>query len=99
MINEAQLVLAEKRTSLAALRTGLALVGLPMAVMSFLIVMSEHYHLEQVWIYLLPIAVVCTAMATLGGYMCWRAVVRIHRADAHLAHLKSISQEVGEQLE
>jgi Na+/melibiose symporter-like transporter len=99
MINEAQLVLAEKRTSLAALRTGLALLGLPLAIVSFLIAMSEHYQIARVWGYLLPVMVVCTALGVLGVYMCWRAVKRIHRADDHLADLKNMSPEVGHQLD
>jgi uncharacterized membrane protein YidH (DUF202 family) len=98
MINEAQLVLAEKRTSLAALRTGMALLGLPMAIISFLIAMSEHYHVGKVLIFLLPVVAVCTVMATVGAYLCWRAITRIHRADTHLAELKEKSPEVGEQL-
>ena len=38
VINEVQLILAEKRTSLASLRTGIAVFALPLTVLSFLIV-------------------------------------------------------------
>lgn len=88
MINEAQLVLAEKRTSLAALRTGLALLGLPLAIVSFLIAMSKHYHVAQVWGYLVPVLAVCGALGVLGVLVCWRALKNLHKADQHLAILK-----------
>jgi uncharacterized membrane protein YidH (DUF202 family) len=88
MINEAQLVLAEKRTSLAALRTGLALLGLPLAIVSFLIAMSKHYHVDQVWGYLVPVLLICIVLGILGIFVCWRALKNLHKADQHLAVLK-----------
>jgi uncharacterized membrane protein YidH (DUF202 family) len=99
MINEAQLVLAEKRTSLAGLRTGLALLGLPLAVVSFLIAMSKHYHVSQVWAYLLPVLVVCAGLGILGVYLCWRSVKNLQRADAHLTVLKNQCSTVHMELD
>jgi uncharacterized membrane protein YidH (DUF202 family) len=99
MINEAQLVLAEKRTSLATLRTGLALLGLPLAIVSFLIAMSRHYHVSQVWGYLLPVLVVCAGLGSLGVYLCLRAVRQLQRADVHMAALKAESSEVDLQID
>ncbi|KMY67079.1 hypothetical protein AAU61_14185 [Desulfocarbo indianensis] len=98
-INEAQLILAEKRTSLAALRTGLALLGLPMALVSFLVAMSGHYQAENVLAFLVPLLIICLALASLGVYLCWRAVLHLHRADARLARLKNFSQEIKEDLD
>ncbi len=99
MINEAQLVLAEKRTSLAGLRTGLALLGLPLAIVSFLIAMSKHYHVSQVWGYLLPVLVVCAGLGALGVYLCWRSVKNLQKADAHIAVLKSQCSVVNVDLD
>ena len=47
IIGKAQLVLAEKRTSLATLRTGIAVFVLPLSVISFLIATSKHYDFFQ----------------------------------------------------
>jgi Na+/melibiose symporter-like transporter len=99
MINEAQLVLAEKRTSLAGLRTGLALLGLPLAIVSFLIAMSKHYHADQVWGYLLPVLIVCAGLGVLGVYVCVRSVRHLHKADVHMNLLKAQSMDVDLQLD
>ncbi|MGA8239636.1 MAG: hypothetical protein WB818_03615, partial [Desulfobacterales bacterium] len=48
IINEAQLILAEKRTSLAALRTGITVFALPLSVLSLLIVTSKFYDVVHV---------------------------------------------------
>jgi len=42
IINEGQLILAEKRTSLAVIRTGIAVFALPLSVLSLLIVTSKY---------------------------------------------------------
>ena len=42
LINEIQLILAEKRTSLAAMRTGIAVFVLPLSVLSVLVATSEY---------------------------------------------------------
>lgn len=92
-------MLAEKRTSLASLRTGLALLGLPLAIVSFLIAMSKHYHVSQVWGYLVPVLLVCVGMGTLGVYLCWRAMKQLQKADAHMANLKAQFAEVDMDLD
>ena len=43
LINEIQLILAEKRTSLAAMRTGIAVFVLPLSVLSVLVATSKYY--------------------------------------------------------
>lgn len=43
IINEVQLLLAEKRTSLAVMRTGIAMLALPLSVISVLIATSKYY--------------------------------------------------------
>jgi len=43
IINEVQLLLSEKRTSLSTLRTGIAIFAFPLSVLSVLIATSRHY--------------------------------------------------------
>ena len=55
IINEVQLLLAEKRTSLATRRTGIAVFVLPMSVLSVLIATSRFYDIIHVMHLLLPL--------------------------------------------
>src|SRR6185295_7931753 len=48
IINEVQLLLSEKRTSLSTLRTGIAIFAFPLSVLSLLIATSRAYDLKQV---------------------------------------------------
>jgi hypothetical protein len=45
IIAEIQLLLAEKRTSLAVLRTGITMAILPLSVMSLLVATSRYYEM------------------------------------------------------
>jgi len=56
-INEAQLVLAEKRTSLSVMRTGIAVLALPLSVMSVLIATSKYYDVINVLFFLIPLGI------------------------------------------
>jgi uncharacterized membrane protein YkgB len=54
IFGEIQVLLAEKRTALAALRTGIAVFALPLSVLSTLIATSRYYSIERVMPLLLP---------------------------------------------
>ena len=89
IINEAQLILAEKRTSLSTLRTGIAVMALPMTVLSFLIAASRYYQAGKVLSLLIPLVLLCLALSALGVYLVVRAVLKLRHADRVLAQLKS----------
>ena len=88
VINEAQLILAEKRTSLAVLRTGIAVLVLPLSVSSLLIVTSKYYDIIHVMHLFLPLMILCTILAILGGYLIIRSIVRIHHYDRLMKNIK-----------
>lgn len=88
VINEIQLLLAEKRTSLAFLRTGIAVIALPLSLVSFLIATSEHYRLIRVWPLLTPLLLACLVLVAFGVYLIRSAVVKIRHADHILQKLK-----------
>src|SRR6266516_1286880 len=48
IFGEIQVLLAEKRTALASLRTGIAVFALPLSVLSALIATSRYYSMETV---------------------------------------------------
>lgn len=98
-INEAQLVLAEKRTSLAVMRTGIAVLVLPMSVMSVLIATSKYYDVFQVLYLLVPLGILNLALVGFGGYLIIRSIVRIRHYDRLLHEIKLKHSVVGEFIE
>ncbi len=87
-INEVQLLLAEKRTALAVLRTGVALVALPMSIISFLIATSKYYVTLQVLHLLLPLGLLCLILGGFGGYMIFSSMKRMRRYDRLIHEIK-----------
>ncbi len=87
-INEAQLILAEKRTTLSVLRTGIAVFALPLTVLSFLIATSRYYVVSDVLYFLIPVLVLCAILGFLGAYLIVRSAVKIRRHERHIEALK-----------
>ncbi len=103
IFNEAQFLLAEKRTQLATLRTGLAVLAVPLSLETFLIVTSRYYHADQnVWILVLVHAV-CLLLLGLGAYLIGRGLKRLRRCGSALTQLRrknviltELEQEAGQ---
>lgn len=96
LINEIQLLLAEKRTYLALLRTGIAVLALPLSLLGFLIATSEHYLVMQVWPLLVPLLLGCAAMAIFGIALIRSAVLKIRRAEDLIRRLKQKNPNIAE---
>lgn len=88
IINEIQLILAEKRTSLATMRTGIAVFVLPLSVLSILVATSGHYDFNRMLPLLIPIFVLCGGLVVLGVYLVHRAVLKIRKFDRMVTNLK-----------
>ena len=88
IINEVQLLLAEKRTSLAAMRTGIAVFALPLSVLSVLIATSKYYDITHVLHLLVPLLLISTALVFLGAYLIIRAIIKIRHVDRIILELK-----------
>ena len=84
-----QLLLAEKRTAMALLRTGIAVMVLPMSVISFLVATSRLYDILHVNYLVIPLLVVAGLLIVLSGYLILRAVLQLHFYDRSLKRLKS----------
>ena len=97
--NEVQLLLAEKRTSLSALRTGIAVFAFPLSVLSVLIATSKSYDVHEVLHWLVPLVLLNLGLTALGIYLITRAVVRIQHYDRLLDKLKSKSARLAELLD
>ncbi|MEO8122768.1 MAG: hypothetical protein ABI633_01835 [Burkholderiales bacterium] len=82
VFSEVQLLLAEVRTALSLMRTGIAVLVLPLSVFSVLVATSRYYDVLNVLSFLLPLAILCTVLMLFGGYLIihsWHKVRRIDR--------------------
>jgi uncharacterized membrane protein YidH (DUF202 family) len=77
IFGEIQVLLAEKRTALAGLRTGIAVFALPLSVLSALIATSRYYSIERVMPLLLPLMLLNLGLVVLGTWLVFRSVHRI----------------------
>jgi uncharacterized membrane protein YkgB len=98
VINEVQLLLAEKRTSLATMRTGIAVFTLPLSVLSILIATSRYYEITQVLPLLLPLLLICGALVLLGCYLVVRAIQRIRHQERLILAIKRRNGWIAEFL-
>jgi len=95
-INEAQLLLAEKRTSLAVMRTGIAVLALPLSVMSVLIATSKYYGVLHVLHFLIPLGILNFALIVLGAYLIIHSIIRMRHYDHLIREIKLKHSIIGE---
>lgn len=96
IINEVQLILAEKRTSLASMRTGIAVFALPLSLIGLLIATSKYYDLIHVLPLIIPLAIMLTALIILGGYLIVQALRAIYRQDRMIHQLKTCHSKLSD---
>jgi uncharacterized membrane protein YidH (DUF202 family) len=99
VFDEIQLILAEKRTALSALRTGIAIFALPLSVLSVLIATSKYYDVLNVLHFLVPLLVLNLALIVLGAYLVLHAMLRIRRYDRHIQELKRQHSVIAQFIE
>jgi uncharacterized membrane protein YkgB len=99
IINEVQLLLAEKRTSLATMRTGITVFVLPLSVLSVLIATSRYYDIIQVMHFIIPLLAICVALVLLGSYLIIRAVIRMRHHDSLIMQLKRKHRWIAEYID
>jgi uncharacterized membrane protein YidH (DUF202 family) len=99
VINEIQLILAEKRTSLAAMRTGIAVFVLPLSVLSVLVATSKYYDFIHVMHLIVPLLFICAGLIFLGSYLIIRSVTRLHRYDRLILDIKRKHSKIAEFLD
>jgi len=98
-INEVQLILAEKRTSLAVMRTGIAMLALPLSVMSVLIATSQYYDVLHVLHFLVPLGALNLALIVFGAYLIIRSIIRMRHYDRLIHEIKLKHSVIGEFIE
>lgn len=88
VINAVQLILAEKRTSLAGLRTGIAVCAIPLSLAGALIATSKYYDVLDVMHLFIPFVVLNLLLVVLGVYLIVRAITKLRREDRMIRAIK-----------
>jgi uncharacterized membrane protein YidH (DUF202 family) len=99
IFGEIQVLLAEKRTALAALRTGIAVFALPLSVLSALIATSRYYSMEKVMPLLAPLLLLNLGLVVLGCWLVFRSIHRIHHFENRIRELSQKYRSIGEFIE
>lgn len=95
LMNRVQVILAEKRTSLAVLRTGIGLLTLPMTIVAFLVTTSSFWDPLENLVFLIPLFVLNTALAAMGIALVARAWRRIRNFDRAIEAIKKHANTLG----
>jgi uncharacterized membrane protein YidH (DUF202 family) len=88
LLDEIQVVLAEKRTSLSIMRTGIAVITLPLSVLTILVVTSKYYRVFEILTLFIPLVVLCLGLTVWGVYLIVKASKSIRHYDAMIRKLK-----------
>jgi Na+-transporting NADH:ubiquinone oxidoreductase subunit NqrE len=88
VIQEMQLLLAEKRTALSTLRTGIAIFAFPLSVLSVLIATSKNYELHAVLHWLLPMLAINCGLIGLAVFLIVRGLRKLSHYDSLIAEYK-----------
>ena len=98
-VQEAQLILAEKRTSLAVMRTGIAVLVLPLSVMSVLIATSKYYDVFHVLHFLIPLVILSFGLIIFGAYLIILSIIRMRHYDRLIHEIKKEHSVIGKFIE
>ena len=99
ILGEIQVLLSEKRTALASLRTGIAVFALPLSVLSALIATSRYYSMEKVMPLLAPLLLLNLGLVVLGCWLVFRSIHRIHHFEARIRELSQKYRSIAQFIE
>ena len=99
IFGEIQVLLAEKRTALASLRTGIAVFALPLSVLSALIATSRFYSMEKVMPLLAPLLLLNLGLVVLGSWLVIRSIQRIHHYEHRIKELSKKYRSIAQFIE
>jgi hypothetical protein len=78
------------------MRTGIAVIALPLTVVSVLIATSKYYDIVHVMQLLVPLLILCAALVLLGSYLIIRSIMRIYHHDRHISKIKRKQSSIAE---
>ena len=89
-------MLAEKRTSLSVMRTGIAVLALPLSVLSILIATSKYYDIFHVLKMLIPLIVINAILIIIGSFLVVRSFLKIHHHASLIQRFKKKHSTISE---
>jgi uncharacterized membrane protein YidH (DUF202 family) len=89
-----QLLLAEKRTTLSLLRTGIALFALPLSVASILIATSHYYDSSKVLYLFIPLVSISIILLCLGSWIVGHSFRKYRALDIKIGEVKIAHEEL-----
>jgi uncharacterized membrane protein YidH (DUF202 family) len=96
LLNEVQLLLAEKRTYLASLRTGITVFTVPLSVVVFVIATSEYHNiLGDIRMSALIIGGLMI-LAMIGLYVAYRSERKIKKINRLVNDIRASNKHVAE---
>ena len=98
VLNEMQLLLAEKRTALATLRTGIAIFAFPLSILSVLIATSKSYNLSEVTHWLVPMIGINLGLIILAVYLIVRGLRKLWHYDRLIGEFKRQHRRLAQLL-
>ena len=99
IFGEIQVLLSEKRTSLATMRTGIAVFALPLSVLSVLIATSRYYNVGTVMPLLVPLLLLNFGLVVLGSWLIYRSIHRIHHYELRIRELSEKYRSIAKFIE
>jgi uncharacterized membrane protein YidH (DUF202 family) len=96
LINEVQLILAEKRTSLASLRTGIAVFAIPLSIMGMLVATSRYYEIIDVMPLFITVMVINVLLLALGAFLVIRSIIKLRHEDRMINNIKGKHSIIAE---
>ena len=96
LINEVQLILAEKRTSLASLRTGIAVFAIPLSIMGMLVATSRYYEIIDVMPLFIAVMVINVLLLALGAFLVIRAIIKLRHEDRMINNIRRKHSVIAE---
>lgn len=72
---------AEKRTHLAELRTGTAILAIPMSLLTILIATSNLYNPADVIVFVVSLLIGVIALSIIGVFLIYRSLKRIRKTE------------------
>jgi len=99
LINEVQMLLSEKRTSLSSMRTGIAINAIPLSLLVLMVTMSKYYEVsEMVW-EIGTLSSFCILLLCIGTYMILRSLKKLHDYDRIILEIKKKHKSIGRFIE
>lgn len=101
VMSELKLLYAEKRTSLSVLRTGIAILMLPLSVFTVLVATSRYYNILEpgTLAFAVPLIAISLLLIIFGGMLILRSLRSTRRCDEKISIIRKEDRLANDLLE